>query len=119
MTILSTGCQKPAAIVPAQTIDFTGSYLCQAPWLKALVFHQSRYRKFSGVCAWKAFLIYGSCDVRQQSLPIHMPFHLRLFRPPLALSMRDGVGILQAEVRCWLDRKSCWHTGFEFFDHTA
>jgi len=56
MTILSTGCQKPAAIVPAPTIDFTGPYLCQATWLKALVFHQSRYRTFSGVCAWKAIM---------------------------------------------------------------
>src|SRR5438876_4928915 len=48
--------------------------------------------------AQEQFLIDCSRDVRQQGLPIHTPCPLCLFRPPLASSMRDGIGSMQAEV---------------------
>jgi hypothetical protein len=49
-------------------------------WLKTLVFRQGRYRKFSGVCAWRAYLrmwvVYpriGSTDVNGLLCKIWFP----------------------------------------------
>jgi len=48
--------------------------------------------------AHQQFLIDGSRDVREQGLPIHPPFTLRLFRLHAASSMPDRVGSLPADV---------------------
>jgi putative transposase len=44
--------------------------VCHATWLKAVVFCQGRYRKFSGGCGWRAYYLWRAVDQEGNVLDI-------------------------------------------------
>ena len=49
--------KNPLQLCQHNPLIFRCLHVCHAIWLKTVGFGQTRYRKFSGVCGWRANLV--------------------------------------------------------------
>jgi hypothetical protein len=66
--------KNPLQVCQHNSLIFLCLHVCHATWPKILVFCQARYRKFSGVCAWRAIIVSKSKEMVDLTMALFARF---------------------------------------------